>query len=532
VIETISPSLMPSATGNRLYLDYLSGEGVARSFYTWAPDDLGRAAEARLREGYPREAVTPMLSAYNARMGASARTLENVAALGEPTTGCVITGQQVGFLGGPAYTAYKIMTTIRLAQHLAALTGVRMVPVFWLASEDHDFREINHTFVVKRDGEIGRVAFDWAEEGRSVSHLPITPRVERALSEYWDLVGSSPYVAQVREILDPRSGEDYTAWHSRVWLQVFGAYGLVVVEPRTLRPAAGAFFASLLQQSTTLHDLLEETAKELRDAGYEPLLTSEASGQMYTYEEGNRIRVDNTAQHIDAARAHPERYSTDAALRPIFADAMLPIVASVLGPGETAYQAQLRPLYALLGVAQPLLFPRKSYTIVSEKEQMRLAAYGTSVRELLTGKMDGDALFRNLLPREELELFAQAQQGMANALAPLRAYMEEIDPSLGKTWAQTLARADQGLGRLRERAFRARMSQLGYSKGELRQLSNALLPRGRLQERVLSWTHLSLTYGPGLLDQLSVAGDLLDWDHTVLTVEDVGERCGGEGFGG
>lgn len=521
MIETIPPSEIPSAAGNRLYVDYLSGEGAARSFYTWAPDDLQHAAEARLREQYPREAVTPLLSAYNAQMGGSARTLENVAALGETNTGCVITGQQVGFLGGPAYTAYKIMTTVRLAQHLEALTGVRMVPVFWLASEDHDFREINHIFMVKGDGEIGRVAFDWAEEGHSISQLPITPRVKRALSDYWDVVGASPYAEQVYAILDPRSDEDYTAWHARIWLQVFGSYGLVVVEPRTLRPAAGALFASLLQQSTVLRGALATVAEDLRDAGYEPLLTSDASGQMYTYQDGNRIRVESAEQHLDTVRAHPEHYSTDAALRPLFADALLPVVASVLGPGETAYQAQLRPLYALLGLAQPLLFPRKSYTVVSDKQQERLAAYGTSVRELLTGQMDADALFRDLLPREELELFAQAQQGIAAALSPLRTYMEQIDPSLGKTWAQTLARADQGLSRLRERAFKARMSQMSYSKGELRRLSNALLPRGRLQERVLPWTHLALLYGPGLVDRLCGAGDLFDWDHTVLTVKNV-----------
>ena len=146
-----------------------------------------------MKERYPRDTVTPLLSAYNARMGASTHTLANVEALGEPNTGCVISGQQVGFLGGPAYTAYKILTSVRLARHLQELTGVRMVPVFWLASEDHDFREINHTFVVKGDGEIGRVAFDWADEGRSISQLPITPRIERALADYWDLVGDSPY---------------------------------------------------------------------------------------------------------------------------------------------------------------------------------------------------------------------------------------------------------------------------------------------------------------------------------------------------
>ena len=125
---------------------------------------------ARLRTkgqyAYPRQAVSRRLAEYNAGLGADARAGANIEALADPDTYCVITGQQAGFMGGPAYTAYKIITAIRLAEHLAKTWGTRVVPVFWLASEDHDFEEINHTYLIKRDGEIGRVRFSWRQQGR------------------------------------------------------------------------------------------------------------------------------------------------------------------------------------------------------------------------------------------------------------------------------------------------------------------------------------------------------------------------------
>jgi hypothetical protein len=129
-------------------------------------------------------------------------------------------------------------------------------------------------------------------------------------------------------------------------------------------------------------------------------------------------------------------------------------------------------------------------------------------------------VFRDLLPVRELELFAAAQRGLTDALAPLKPYLEDIDPSLGTTWSQTLSNADRGLERLRERAFKARLSQLGFSKGELRRLQNVLLPRGRLQERVLPLPHFLNRHGLGFLDTLMSAGELLCFDHQVLTVED------------
>jgi bacillithiol biosynthesis cysteine-adding enzyme BshC len=489
-------------------------------FYRHRPGDLGAALKTRGAHTYPRGEVSAVLSEYNTRIGASAETMGNIAALGNPGTMCVITGQQAGFMGGPAYTVYKIATAVRLAAAVEADLGARCVPVFWLATEDHDFGEVNHAYFVRRDGEIGSVGFDWAGKGAPIADLPLTPQIEDAISEFWAQSAPAPHTQYAQATFAPQSGEDYATWNARVWSRIFADQGLIVVEPRTLRGPGAAFLASAIRQSDEIQSRLDQVSAQLTEAGYRPQLTSDYAGMLYTFENGMRVRIEEgTLQATDVAAA-PDHYSTDAALRPVFADAVLPILASVLGPGETAYQGMLSPIYELFGIPQPVLYPRKSYTVVSKSEAERLGAYQTDVRAVLAGTIDSDAIFERLLPESELAIFGRAERELEAALKPLKPYIESIDPSMGRTWEQTRANAERSLHKLQDRAVKARLSQLGFSKGELRHLQNVVLPRNRLQERVLPLPHFLGRYGPRFVKLLLSAGELGDFAHHVLVVED------------
>jgi uncharacterized protein YllA (UPF0747 family) len=201
---------------------------------------------------------------------------------------------------------------------------------------------------------------------------------------------------------------------------------------------------------------------------------------------------------------------------------MLPVIASVLGPGETAYQAMLHPLYDLFRVPQPVLFPRKSYTIVSQRQAELLDRYQTSIVEILTGRMDTDAVYGRLVPASDLEMFASAHRGIEAALSPLQPLLGSIDPSLERTWGQTLANATRSLDKLKDRAIKARMSQQGFSKSNLQGLQNALLPKGQLQERVFPLPHFVNRHGPRFINELLAAGELDDFAHHILTLEEEG----------
>lgn len=520
MIDTIAWRALPFMAGNRLFLDYVEGNARARSYYTHGPTDYRAALEARRAHAYPRAAVAELLQRYNQSLGASERTLANITALGKQDVYCVVGGQQAGFLGGPAYVAYKIDCTIQLAKRMSDELGVHVVPVFWLASEDHDFGEVNHAHYVQADGEIGRVSFDWSGKGRPIADMPVTDQVTAALDAYWSSAQPGPYAESIRALMAPASSR-YCDWLAGLWLKLYAEDGLVVVEPSTLRPAAGDLFRFALENREAIGDRLADVAAQLTGDGYTPLLAPETAGVLYTFaENGQRVRVQDSLAAVPDAQAHPEQFSTDAALRPLLADSVLPVIASTLGAGELAYQGMLCPLYELLKIPQPICFPRQSYTFVTARQSERLAAYGLHPRDILTSELDIDAVMHGLMPAEELERFAQARAGVDGALNPLKGYLEQLDPNLGRSWEQALSTAQRNIDKLEERAINVTLSRGGYARRELQSLRNALVPRGRLQERVLPMTHFLQHHGPGFLRQLRACGELERFEHTLVTLED------------
>ena len=518
----IDPRSWPIMAEKKLYLDYLFGTGTAANFFTHGPLDFTSSFKSRRQHTYLRHKISRLLTEYNAKLGANPLAMENTAALESPATFCVIGGQQAGFLGGPIYTFYKIITTIRLAQHLQQTLGSRVVPVFWLASEDHDFDEINHTYFSKPDGEIGEIKFAWEQAGRPIADLPITPDMKHAYAEYFQKIPVTPNTPQVKEQFAPHAGENYCAWQARIWSGLFSAHGLVIVEPRTLRHAAADFFQFALEHADDIEHRLGAVAQRLKSAGYIPSLDAERAGRLYTFDvSGNRVRVKEPGACLAREVFFPEHYSTDVALRPLFADAMLPTVASVLGPGEIAYQSMLKPLYNLFDLPQPLLYPRKSYTIVAKSQAKRMADYKTSVTAILTKNSTSASVFRRLMPESAGEdIFTETRQKLEAAFAPLRPYVEEIDPNLGKAWKYGFSNTLRGIDNLEQGAVKAKMSQLGFSRGELRQLSNALLPRDRLQERVFPLPSFLNRYGMKFLNAFFTAGDIDDFSHHILILEE------------
>jgi bacillithiol biosynthesis cysteine-adding enzyme BshC len=395
------------------------------------------------------------------------------------------------------------------------------VPVFWLASEDHDFDEINHAHYLKSDGEVGAVDFDWQGAGRPVADMPIMEEITAAFSTYFEELAPQGQSAWLRDLFAPGAEERYCTWQARVWSHLFGEHGLVLLEPRTLRPAAGDFFCRVLEHDREIEDDLEDAAERLKKAGYEPTIEPGRAGKLYTFDsEGFRVRVEEPQNHLEEASVSPEHYSTDVALRPLFADTVLPIVASVLGPGEIAYHAMLKPVYARFSLPQPLYYPRRGHTVVTEGEAERLSDYQTSVSEILKEELDSDAVFQGLIPEtEEMQRFDQARQEIEDAFEPLRSYVEDVDPNLGKAWKYGLSNALRGLENLEQGTVKARLSQLGYSRGELRRLSNIILPRERLQERVFPLPWFLHRHGREFIEAIFSAGEIDDFSHHILVLE-------------
>ena len=494
--------------GSRFYLDYLAGR-VDR-YFTHAAGDAAAAWRRRQAAAAQRPHLAAVLGDYQRAIGAPAAAVAAAAALGEADTCCVHTGQQAGFMGGPAYTLYKIVTAIRLAAHYQEEFGRRCVPVFWLASEDHDLGEINHAHFLAGDGSVGRVRFPWQDEGASISELPVTDEVREAARQYFAHQAEAPFAAYGADLFTPR-GAGFARSLAASLARLFGDHGLVVLEPHLLRPLFPRFFARAVAAAEEVRQVLRAAAAELSAGGYPVPLDPERAGSLFRAADGRRVRLAE-----GEAPPPVEQLSTDAALRPVFADLALPSVATVLGPGEVAYQAMLRGLYRLFDVPQPLVVGRKSYTLMPDAAVTTLTHYDLVPEQIVGPEFSVRAAFNAAVPASERARFAAVREGLDSLWAPLEGHVANVDPHLARTWQRSLGHARRAVDRLEERTGRALMSRRGAARRALQALRDLMWPRGRPQERVLPAAHFVSRYGAGLPSALLTACDPHDAAHEIL----------------
>ena len=508
LIESHRVAMAQVYGGSRFYLDYLAGR--ADRYFTHPAGDAAAALRRRQAAAAPGPGLAGVLCDYQRSLGAPEAALAAALALGEADTCCVHTGQQAGFMGGPAYTLYKIVTAIRLAERYEKELGRRCVPVFWLASEDHDLGEINHAHFLAGDGNVGRVRFQWQGAGRSISELPVTDEVREATRQYFERTANARFSAYAADLFAPRGG-GFAHSVAAALARLFGGHGLVVLEPHLLRPLFPEFFARAIASAGAVRQELRAAAAALADDGYPVPLDAERAGTLFHTSGGRRVRL------ADGAAAPPvSELSTDAALRPLLADLALPSLATVLGPGEVAYQAMLRGLYDLFGVPQPLIVGRRSYTLVDAASAAALGHYDLVPEQIVGPAFSVRAAFSAAVPASERARFEAARDRLDELWAPLAAHVASVDPLLARTWRRSLGHARLALDRLEDRTARALMSRRGAARQALQALRGLVWPRGRLQERVLPVAHFVSCYGAALPAALLAACDPSEPDHEIL----------------
>ncbi len=500
-----------------LFLDYLDARGET-SFFEYNMNSLPCAAAARQAslDTTTRAKVTDVLLAYNQQLAASQATLSHLADLRTDGALCVIGGQQAGFLGGPVFVLYKIVSIIRRAQQLSRQLDVPVVPIFWLATEDHDFSEINHIRWVNPAAALQTIKFDWQERGRAIEQLPITKDIRSA---YEDALDKLPFSSAFdRQLLEPASSDTYARWHARLWSRLFAPWGLILVEPHVLRPLSNRFFERARTETDEIQHDLEVSAAQLSRHGYQPPLDPHRAGTLFVIpERGARRRIED----IDSL--HDVALSADAALRPVWADSLLPTVMNVLGPSELAYHAMLRPLYRRFNVPQPLAVPRSSGTIVDADDARLLDELGLHAADVISPSFDVSEILRTIGSPQLRSEFAHASTRLRAALEPLRTLLQDIDPGLTARWDQTLDQSRHQLDRLEDRALRAELSHRGISAKQLAGLKVRLFPTGHPQERVIAAVSVLARYGVEWIYDLIDREEWDPFDHHLVVLGDTDE---------
>jgi len=522
-----------------LFRRYVAGgEDALRFFAHDFRDASARAEAARAAADLDRDRDTlaDVLTEQNAAWGNDDESVRsNIDALRQPDSAAVVTGQQLGLFGGPLYTVYKAVTAVQLARRMSEETGRPVVPVFWMAGEDHDFDEVRATVVLSGNDPV-RIALppDDARTpvGRRVFGEEIAETVE-ALTEALRETEFSPELMEtVRAAYRP--GATMRDAFAGLMRHLFAGSGLVFCSPddaRLKRLAADVFRQEVERHDETL-ERLTATSGELEAADFHQQVTP-LPVNLFLMEDEGRFTLDpaegggfelrgldrsySKSELLELLEAEPERFSPNVVLRPIVEDRLLPTAAYVAGPGETSYYAQLGGVYDAFGVPMPVVYPRASVTLVESKVQKVLDQYDLAVDDF--GE-DIDALLRRLvieLSEHDVEgVFGEATRQLHEIINTLKPVATDVDATLGKSAEATRAALQNELADFKDRVVRAEKRNHDIVRGRLEKAASGLYPTGSLQERTLSPLYALNKYGPLVTRWIGPStGSGLDLDTTA-----------------
>ncbi len=524
--------------------DYIEGKANAAQFFSGDfrdPAAFERQAAAVRARPLEREELAAVLAGQNRKYGCGPQTLARIDELAAHQAGAIVTGQQVGLFSGPLYTIFKAVTAIKLADSLNRRGPGRFVPVFWLASDDHDLAEVDHITLLDRENAIREVRCGLSSGAGGkipVSRIAVPAGIGDALSRLADLTRDSEFkpgvIGALREDYAP--GRPFVEAFARWMTRLFGPSGLVFVDgsdPRLRELGAEVFVREIEGESPSTRRAREASAR-LKSSGYEEQVKLHDGILNLFYSNPDRrtvlwngsafvVKESGLAFSKDElaalAREQPALFSPNVLLRPIYQDAILPTAAYVGGPGEIAYFGQLKGAYEAFGLPMPILYPRKSVTVVEKKIGSILSKYGLAVPDLWRDAAGITALIEERTVPPSLSAgFAAAAERLDRDFEGLKARIAAFEPTLEELAGKTLANMKIPLGLLEKKVRDEAGKRDEVVRRQLRAAADHLYPCGGLQERVFNIVPFLIKYGFPFVGRLADAVALDDFGHQIVNL--------------
>jgi bacillithiol biosynthesis cysteine-adding enzyme BshC len=518
-----------------LFRAYLGGRVEAAPFFAaegWEPAALVRSAETTGAGERPRQIVARALAARQ-RGAAAAACAE---ALADPETVAVVTGQQAVLFGGPLYVLYKALAAVKLAAWLQARRGRPVVPVFWVASDDHDFAEIRAATVLDDAGRLRTLRYSPAHEpgGRPASHIALDESVLALARELEQALPAGIHrddaLSAVRESYRP----------GRSMSEAFGGLlasflpELVLLDPsdRALKAAMGPVLAREIREGSPTSRLAAAVGARLLAAGFHQQVPVR-SGFLNLFVvmegerralavDGDRVEVRGLGRQLPVSEAErrllaaPEDWSPGVLLRPLAQDFLLPTAAYVGGPAEIAYHAQIGDSYAHFGIPRPALVPRPSLTLVEPAQARALEAEGLSLADLQADPEGVISRWARAAYPEVEAAFDRARRAVEREISGVEERLAALDPTLAAAAQSARGRVLHQVETLYEKSLRALKKKDQARAERLRRTRDALLPGGSFQERGLGWIGLLARHGRAIIGEVMERMDPWAKGHQVI----------------
>jgi bacillithiol biosynthesis cysteine-adding enzyme BshC len=529
---------------SKLFLRYQFDPLSLKKYYPSAVashvDVAGRIPEVIDAYVVDRDELADILADQNRTFNAGAETLANIELLRQHDTVAVLSGQQAGLLTGPLYTIYKALSAVKMAECLRG-RGLNAVPVFWAATEDHDFDEISRAFFLDNNSEEIEIKLGRADDTLEmpVGDIGIPPSFTSDLQERLALLPETEFTEELRKIVietwapGRKIGE---AFGSHIQ-KLFQKYGLIVVDPldARIKKLAAPIYADAAKRSEEIVGALVQRSAELEADGFpaQVLVTSDYFPLFYHSEDGARRAVrkktDGNYRVVDtkdefsreqlAALAfdEPARFSPGVMLRPVVQDYLFPTVCYFGGGAEIAYFAQNSEVYRILGRPSTTILHRQSFTVIESKHARTLEKYGLEFNDLFKGL---ESLLPNIVEKfvnpSGSRLFADAEEHINLELNRLDQDLSKIDPTLAVNLATRRRKILYHIAALRKKFQRVQVERDEVLSRQLHSLFASLLPHGQLQERQLNVASFTARYGPYFIDWLYDSIELEERGHRLL----------------
>lgn len=527
---------------SKLFLDYLRPESL-REFYSGVVPGISKIAERNneVLSNYKidRDALCDALIEINESYGCSESTLGNIKVLRNSQAVAVVTGQQAGLFSGPLYTIFKAISAIKLADVLTK-TSILAVPIFWIAEEDHDFAEVNHTYVINRDGKqvkIENTPGDY-KENVPVASVTLDENIKQTLAELFRALPQTEFTAELRELLEDcyQPGTSYSAAFGKMMSRVFAKYGLIIFAP--MHPALKKLSAPVTTQAVEkweeINAALLARTKELEAAGYSAQVKVEEKSfpSFYFNDSGLRekiktqnstFKIQNSEWQLSELKEHalkePHRFSPNALLRPVVQDFLLPTLCYFGGGAEISYFAQNSEIYRVLERPYTPIFHRASSTIVEPHIARTLEKYELALPDFFG---EADALFGRItegfLNKETARDFAEAEEIVNGQMNRLEQSLLNIDRTLAESVARRRRKVMYHIAALRKKFHTAQVLKDETVQRRLEAAQNALYPQKALQERSTNFISLAARHGTGLIDRLYENAEIEGRRHQIIYI--------------
>ncbi|PYS90661.1 MAG: bacillithiol biosynthesis cysteine-adding enzyme BshC [Acidobacteria bacterium] len=529
---------------SKLFLDYLRDPNALKKYYPSAVansvDLVSHVDEVLSNYLVDRNEICDVLEEQNRGFDGSERTLQNIEMLRSSDCVAVLTGQQVGLFTGPLYTIYKALSAIVFAERLNK-SGVKAVPVFWMATEDHDFEEVSKAVGVSKDNGLVSAEFKAVDSdtAKPVGSIRFDETIQGLISEWFSVLPKTEFSEDLRNDLVAMYTAEATfgSGFGRLLAELFGKYGLIVFDPlhEKAKGLAAPIFEKAIELSDAIVDALRVRSEDLKSNGYHAQVLVEENYFPFFWvdDEGKRVAIKRigegkyrivgsrdeltSVQLINAAREQPTRLSPGVMLRPVVQDHLFPTVCYIGGSAEIAYFAQNSVVYDILNRPSTPIFHRQSFTIVEPKHARTLEKYNLSFRDLFGGfdSILPDVIQRVIDPATPL-VFTQVEEKINTELNRLDQQLSGIDPTLAASLAKRRQKIIYHVAALRTKFERARIEKDEIANRRLRSLFTELYPQAALQERTINFFSFANLHDTQMIDWLYDSADIDNKCHRLI----------------